>query len=362
MKKISVIILNILISIVSIAMSIILLMAMSITSIGQDTLNVGVHVTAPFVEKTDVGYDGVSIKLLNEYVKDTNVVVNYTEYGTTIDLMNSIKSGEQDLGVGAITITHERYQDVNFTQPYYRSSISLAYDPDEAYGTWDAIVSFFTIDLLYGILMLYVFLWVAGMIFWLVEKNDNDSFKNGGMLEGVYFAFMILSTVGFGDVSPVTKVGKILVMFFGTICLIVSGFFIGNISSSFALNKMDSEITVENLNKKKIGTIRDCTSSDFLDNNSVRYIGFESAEEGLQAVETGELDVFVYDTPILQNMIEVKNLSDAVVLSDQVYEPQFYGFPISKCCNIDDVINPIIVKYTNSSEWKNVLYQYKLEQ
>jgi len=341
---------------------ILLLICLSPSLFGADTLNVGVNVAPPFVEKIESGYGGVSIDLFNKLVRDTSYVINYKEFETTHDLIESIKLGNTDVGVGSVTITPERYGDVNFTQPYYRSSISLAYDPDEAYGAWDSIVSFFNVQLLYGIFLLLLYLWCAGMIFWLVERKSNDKFKDGGIMEGAYFSFMILSTVGFGDVSTVTKTGKALTMFFGTVCLIVSSFFIANIASSFTMNKMDSEITVSNLNKKKVGTLRDCTSSMFLDNRSVRYIGFNTVEEGLNAIKSGELDVFVYDTPILQYMIENLNLSGSVIMSNDTYEPQFYGFPYRKDSEIDERVNPLILEHTNSSEWMNTLYQYNLEQ
>lgn len=345
----------------------------SLASYGADTLKIGVHLTAPFAGYTKPGgaevmsgvpdenaHWGVSKLLLNEFAKDSGYVIQYKNYATTNGVIDAIENGEVDLGAGAITVNYERYQRVNFSQPFYRSSISLAYDPDEAYSTWGAVVSFFNMDLLYGVLMLCMYLWIAGIIFWLVERKKNEQFPS--IFIGAYFAFMILSTVGFGDISPRTKTGKGLVMLFGTICLIVSGFFLANIASSFTLSKLDSEITMKNLNKKKVGTLRGCTSAELLDQNNVRYIGYNNADEALDAIKSKELDVFVYDTPVLQYMINKKNYTDNVVLSDEEYDPQFYAYPIRKGSNIEKQLNPYIIQFMGSDKWENILNFYKLEQ
>jgi len=328
-----------------------------------DTLNVGLNIVEPFVVKLEHGYQGVTMDLFNQFLRDTHVVVNYTEYSTTGELIQAIKNGEQDMGVGPITITPERYKAVNFTQPYLGSSMSLAYDPDDAYDLWDLIYSYFTIDLFYGICYFILFLWVGGVGIMLLERGENKEFEDkGSMFLGVYFSFMVFSTIGFGDIVPKTTPGRIFTIIFGTVCMMVSSFFVANIASSSTLSKLESEMTVANLNQKKVGTLRECTSAEFLDNNNVRYIGFDSAEEGLKAIKTGELDVFVYDTPILQNLITNLNLSDNIVLSDEEYEPQFYGFPVNKCCHMDEMVNPIIVKHTTSNDWLNTLNNYHLDK
>ncbi|CAA6803577.1 MAG: Potassium voltage-gated channel subfamily KQT; possible potassium channel, VIC family [uncultured Sulfurovum sp.] len=59
--------------------------------------------------------------------------------------------------------------------------------------------------------MLFAITFTLGSIFYLLEFGVND--KIGSYLDAIYWALVTISTVGYGDISPVTDIGKILSMF-----------------------------------------------------------------------------------------------------------------------------------------------------
>jgi len=59
--------------------------------------------------------------------------------------------------------------------------------------------------------MLFAITFTLGSIFYLLEFGIND--KISSYLDAVYWALVTISTVGYGDISPVTDMGKILSMF-----------------------------------------------------------------------------------------------------------------------------------------------------
>ena len=59
--------------------------------------------------------------------------------------------------------------------------------------------------------MLFAITFTLGSIFYLLEFGIND--KLGSYLDAIYWALVTISTVGYGDISPVTEIGKILSMF-----------------------------------------------------------------------------------------------------------------------------------------------------
>lgn len=59
--------------------------------------------------------------------------------------------------------------------------------------------------------MLFGITFTLGSIFYLLEFGINE--KLGSYLDAIYWALVTISTVGYGDISPVTEVGKVVSMF-----------------------------------------------------------------------------------------------------------------------------------------------------
>ncbi len=59
--------------------------------------------------------------------------------------------------------------------------------------------------------MLFGITFTFGSIFYLLEFGINDTLHS--YLDAIYWALVTISTVGYGDISPVTEVGKIISMF-----------------------------------------------------------------------------------------------------------------------------------------------------
>ena len=59
--------------------------------------------------------------------------------------------------------------------------------------------------------MLFGVTFTFGSIFYLLEFGINDAL--GSYLDAIYWALVTISTVGYGDISPVTQMGKVVSMF-----------------------------------------------------------------------------------------------------------------------------------------------------
>ena len=85
---------------------------------------------------------------------------------------------------------------------------------------------------------------IGGVVFSLIEGFFPGSFT--GLAEGekpisrlVYFSFVTLTTIGYGDISPVTQLAQRVTVLFGLVGNFYSTIVIGIIISKFLANKKD---------------------------------------------------------------------------------------------------------------------------
>jgi hypothetical protein len=211
-------------------------------------------------------------------------------------------------------------------------------------------------------LILLTFIIISGAIMWLVERNINDGFDKGliGIFDGSYFVSATMTTVGYGDVAPKTKLGKVLSFILMWLSLGMVGFMYGNITTALTVAQLDDGVeNISDLNKMKVGTIDGTTSSVFLENNNIKFINFNSTEEGMDAMVNNELDAFVYDKPILEYYIS-KNKYSEIVLSKKDFMEQTYGFVLNKNSELSEDLNKTIMEIIRGDEWRGIMNKYSI--
>ena len=64
-----------------------------------------------------------------------------------------------------------------------------------------------------------MYILIYGILVWMVEQRSNKEFTKGscGMMTGLWMGLVTITTLGYGDVSPKTVLGKILT----ALCVIV---------------------------------------------------------------------------------------------------------------------------------------------
>jgi len=100
----------------------------------QGVLSIGSDNDYPPFEEIKPGAktpDGFDVDLYTEIAKRLGLTAKSTTTNFDALFTSSIPTGVFDLGVSAITIKEERKKTVDFTNPYYRSDLSLAINNDK---------------------------------------------------------------------------------------------------------------------------------------------------------------------------------------------------------------------------------------
>src|SRR6184192_2496579 len=152
-----------------------------------NVLRVAVKPIAPFVFKHEKELSGFSIDLWNALAQSLKVETTWVEVTTVGDQLQAVKSGKADAAISAITITRERENVVDFTQPYFDSGLQIMVHAQGGNHLLDVFDSmpWPTIAALLGAFFAVMF--VMANVLWIVERQTSKHFQKGylkGMGEG----------------------------------------------------------------------------------------------------------------------------------------------------------------------------------
>lgn len=88
-------------------------------------LRVAVKPIEPFVVATDDGWAGFSIDLWESLADRLGASFDYVEVDSVQGQLDAVAGGDADVAVAAISITSEREEAVDFSQPMYESGLQV---------------------------------------------------------------------------------------------------------------------------------------------------------------------------------------------------------------------------------------------
>ncbi len=331
----------------------------TLTHAQDSSLVIGIKQAPPFVDFNARNEPlGLSIDFWQLVQRDAGVSFSYKTFTTIPEMLDAVASGEVDMSINPITVTDQRMERMDFSQPFYISGTAMVRKQHNSW--WTIIGNVFSWQFFSAVAILLMVIFIFGFLIWYFERKKNASqFGRGahGLADGFWWSAVTMTTVGYGDKAPVTRGGRIVgfIWMFAAI-IMISGLTAG-IASSLTVQSLESKInSTEDLQRFKVGTITASSSKNYLDLFGVDSQGFTSVEEGLSAVANSQLDVFVYDRPILLHYLRNSDLED-LVLSTGNLKTDYYSFSFSKNSQLRDVLDPMVVKALKSQQWS-----YKLKR
>ncbi len=281
-----------------------ILLALPWSALAQDSFTVGTIERKPFSFKTEAGWAGFSIDLLEEVGARMDWEYNYVEHDTFVSLLDSVRGLQADMAAANISITASREADMDFSQPIFDAGLIVL---TPLGGKANIFSILFSRDLL---------LWVGGAILVLLgagalitrfegrrdktEDHDYGDGKIGSVGEGIWWAVNVVTQAGFEIPSPRTRGGRLLAFSLILTGLFAVSAFVAQITASLTISELTSQVDGYNdLHGKRVGTTAGSTSAQFLDEVRIGYTGYASLNEMFEALEAGDLDAVVHDAPIL---------------------------------------------------------------
>ncbi len=331
-----------------------------------DTLVVGVKDAPPFIFlEPDAAPTGISVWLWEQMAADLGLAYRY-ESLTLEALLDSLETGAVDLSINPLTVTSERIERIDFTQPFFVSNSAIAAPASGGVNSMlQFVLQFFSLNFLKAVFFLFGVIFVFGFVAWLFERRQNpEEFEPGwrGLWSGIWWSAVTMTTVGYGDKSPRSLGGRIVALVWMFTAIIIISGFTAAIASSLTVTQLGS--TIEDLNDlrdSQVATVTASASEDFLKSQFIDVSGVETLEDGLNALVSDQIEAFVYDEPILRYAIQRDSFAELRVLPFR-FNQQYYSFALPKASPLIATLNPVLLRTIEEQSWRVVLSEYHLTE
>lgn len=341
-----------------------------LTGFGQEIehIKIGVKHEPPFVIKgNNKIYTGLSVDLWKEIANQRGATFEFIEYNDHLALIRALDFGEIDLSINPIHVNEMRMKLLDVTQPFFVSSIGVATSQTAKNQLGIFIQNFFSLQFLKMIVFMLIIIWIFGIFLWLVEKKHNrHQFRPNllGIFDGLWWSTVTMTTVGYGDKAPKTKLGRIIAMIWMFTAIVIIAGFTATIASTLTVNTLSRNIEdLEDLrNTKNIGSVFASSSEDYLKRNEITIeMLYDDVQISLLSLSARNIEALVYDRTVLDYFISKLQLSNKVSLLPVSFNKQYRSFLLPKDSQHLAWINPILVRKINEPSWQGLLNEYNLQ-
>ena len=326
----------------------------------QDPTIVGIKEAPPFAFKDSKGkWMGITVDLWKE-IQSKNTTEFQLQEMTLDKLLIAIDRADIATGIGAISILNEREKKFDFSIPYFDTGLALATRTEYENNTWNYLGTLGKI--IKALIPWVLLLLVVGVLIWLIERKINeDQFHKPlgeGVGSGIWWACVTMTTVGYGDKTPKSFVGRIIAVFWMFSGIILISSLTATITTSMTLDRLDDQIgTLDDLKNQKTGVAESTAAARFLQDRGVTHNIFPSLDEGRAALSNGKINVLVHDEPIMKHVIAQKYSGTLQVL-DIILDKQLYAFPSQDNAIILEQINLGIIEAMESGKLESLIQRY----
>lgn len=329
-----------------------LLLTAAAAPLRAKTLKVGISGTPPFVIKTGSEWSGISLDVWRTVAIENNLSFELIPQSSPDEGLQAIDDETIDVLVGPISITSRRLAipNVNFTQPYFFAKAGVLV-PTRPPSLFDRFKVFFGRAVLSSILILIAVLAAVGTLVWLAERRCNqENFPHPpleGIFNGMWFALVTLTTVGYGDKAPITKTGRIITSTWMVISLIAVSSLTASLASAFTLflsGASDTPITSSrDLINRRVAVVEGTSNVRLAESGGMIKVMAKNLSNAAELVANGQVDALIFDRPALRFFLKQRTDLDLKVAPFTLAE-ETYGFAFKTGSDLNTPLDVSILK------------------
>jgi polar amino acid transport system substrate-binding protein len=342
-------------------MAVLMLLGLAVPgSAQQPPLTVITRVIPPFVIKQGNTYQGFSVDLWQAIAREINRDFTYKETSDVKALLDSVERGDGDLGIAAISITSERVQRFDFSQPVFESGLQIIVPAEKHSGLglreiWTVFTSGAMPTLL---LILIALVLIPAHIVWFAERKRPDRSFPASYWDGIAHAIWWATgaTAGQQPMSPSSSLGRIFAWLAIPVSIIFVAYFTGAVTAAITVQQLQGAIQGPgDLPGKKVGTTAGSTAEAYLLDSGITPVTYQKIEDCFAALKAHKLDAVVSDSPVLLYYVRNAGAGEAQV-AGEVFRKASYGIAFPQNSPLRIPVNAALLKLRENGTY-DALYQ-----
>jgi ABC-type amino acid transport substrate-binding protein len=272
-------------------------------------------------------------------------------------ILSGLEQGRFDAAIGAITITPERAARVDFSYPAHRSGVGIALRKKT--GPIFALTSYWIAlsELSPLIVVILAMLTAIGIVMWIVERRGRSTAQGSessvvSLRDGLYWAVVTMTTVGYGDKTPKTMSGRVVATLWMLSSLVLVSLLSTSLVSRLTAERVETRDLAASidLRDRKLAAVGQSSGAEYLDKLHLQYAKFKDLPEALDSLAKGQSNAVVNSVGALQYFVS-RRYAKVLEIPQGLLAPAYMAIALPEHSPIKKSIDRALIKITNSPEW-----------
>lgn len=338
---------------------------------GRVRLVVGLTQSPPFSMRAEDGsWTGISVELWQWIAADLGVDTEFRET-TVTGLFDDLAPGRPlDVSIGALTITAEREDRLDFSQPFFLSGLCVAVKTAPGPGrlrSWLARVLVW--DFWRIVAALFASLVLVAILIWVLEHKSNPKEFGGegkahrGIGSALWWSAVTMTTVGYGDLAPRSPAGRLVAIGWMFISLFLVSWFTASMASVLTAERLDAGLGgfivrgADDLRRLHVAVIGGTSSEDYLRRRQIDYIRVP-LKDLLEVLLTGRAQAVLSDAPALRYIARSERYAGKITVLPQNFQTEPYGIALRDGSPWRKPVDRALLHRLADPAWRELIYRY----